>query len=269
MKKTIKLIAIIMIIVMGLAGCDKAETGKKLYNDGETDSQYVKNKGKLVVGITDFKPMDYKNDDEWIGFDAEMAKEFADNLGVEVEYVEIDWDNKEGLLENGDIDCVWNGMTLTDKVKESMACTGPYLKNSQVVVVKSETASNIKDIKDCTHFLFAVESGSAGEQVLKDNNIRYLVADTQNDALKNVADRTADAAVADSILVYAMIGNRNEYADLACALDISDEEYGVGFRKNSDIAGMLDEFFDSSYEDGTMTYIAEKYGVDKSLIERE
>ena len=101
------------------------------------DVAYIKGKGTLVVGITDFAPMDYKNDKgEWIGFDADMAKLVADKLGVKVEFIEIDWDNKVFELNGKAIDVVWNGMTLTDAVMAAMECTNAYCNNAQVVVTK-------------------------------------------------------------------------------------------------------------------------------------
>lgn len=99
------------------------------------DVAYIKGKGSLIVGITDFEPMDYKDGDEWIGFDADMARIVAEKLGVEAEFVEIDWDTKSMELDSKNIDVVWNGMTLTDEVKEAMECTVPYCNNAQVVVV--------------------------------------------------------------------------------------------------------------------------------------
>jgi len=103
----------------------------------DSDVEYIKGKGTLVVGITDFAPMDYKDDNgNWIGFDADMASLVADKLGVKVEFVEIDWDNKVMELSSKSIDVVWNGMTLTDEVKNSMNCTNAYCNNAQVVVVK-------------------------------------------------------------------------------------------------------------------------------------
>ena len=102
----------------------------------ESDMQYVKDKGTLVVGITNFEPMDYKDENgEWVGFDADMAKAFAESLGVEAEFVEIDWDNKVLELDGKSIDCVWNGMTLTDEVTSAMECTNAYLNTALVVVV--------------------------------------------------------------------------------------------------------------------------------------
>ena len=104
----------------------------------ESDLEYVKGKGKLVVGITDFAPMDYKDKDgKWIGFDADNATAFAKSLGVDVEFIEVDWDNKIMELDSKAIDVVWNGMTLTDEVKNSMECTNPYFNNAQVVVTKA------------------------------------------------------------------------------------------------------------------------------------
>ena len=113
----------------------------------ESDLEYVKNKGKLVVGITDFAPMDYKDKDgKWIGFDADNATAFAKSLGVDVEFIEVDWDNKIMELDSKSIDCVWNGMTLTDEVKTSMNCSDPYATNAQVVVVPADKADQYQEI---------------------------------------------------------------------------------------------------------------------------
>lgn len=90
----------------------------------------------MIVGITDFAPMDYKDESgEWIGFDADMARMVAEKLGVEAQFVEIDWDNKIMELESKNIDVVWNGMTLTAETTSAMECTNPYCNNAQVIVV--------------------------------------------------------------------------------------------------------------------------------------
>lgn len=100
------------------------------------DLDYIQGKGTLIVGITDFAPMDYKDgSNEWIGFDADMAKMVGKKLGVEVQFVEIDWDNKVMELNSKNIDVVWNGMTLTSEVTEAMECTNAYCNNAQVIVV--------------------------------------------------------------------------------------------------------------------------------------
>ena len=124
-----KLIVFVLAMVMGISMMGCASSNK-------SDVEYVKEKGKLVVGITEFAPMDYKDsNDKWIGFDAEMAEAFAASLGVEAEFVLIDWDNKAFELDSKTIDVVWNGMTLTDAVLEAMECTNAYCNNAQVIVV--------------------------------------------------------------------------------------------------------------------------------------
>ena len=114
------------------------EQSESEFTEAETDSDvaYIKDKGTLIVGITDFAPMDYKDESgEWIGFDADMARMVAEKLGVEAQFVEIDWDNKIMELDSKNIDVVWNGMTLTSEVTEAMECTNAYCNNAQVVVV--------------------------------------------------------------------------------------------------------------------------------------
>ena len=105
----------------------------------DSDVAYIQGKGTMIIGITDFAPMDYKDaSGEWIGFDADMARIVAEKLGVEAQFVEIDWDNKIMELNSNNIDVVWNGMTLTSEVTSSMECTNPYCNNAQVVVVPAE-----------------------------------------------------------------------------------------------------------------------------------
>lgn len=102
----------------------------------DSDVAYIQGKGTMIVGITDFAPMDYKDESgEWIGFDADMARIVAEKLGVEAQFVEIDWDNKIMELESKNIDVVWNGMTLTSETTSAMECTNPYCNNAQVIVV--------------------------------------------------------------------------------------------------------------------------------------
>ena len=107
--------------------------------DSDSDVDYIKSQGKMIVGITEFEPMDYKDkDDKWIGFDADMARLVGKKLGVDVEFVVIDWDNKVMELDSKKIDVVWNGMTLTDEVTKSMECTNAYCNNAQVVVEREK-----------------------------------------------------------------------------------------------------------------------------------
>ena len=274
-RKVLSVLLCAGLAVSVLAGCgsnDGGNTGgSKSGSDAveTSDMQYVKDKGTLIVGITNFEPMDYKDESgEWVGFDADMAKAFAESLGVQAEFVEIDWDNKILELEAKSIDCVWNGMTLTDEVTSSMECTNAYLNNAQVVVVPSDVADQYQDVDSLSGLSFAVEAGSAGEEQVKALGLDYTPVTAQADALMEVAAGTSDAAVIDSLMAGAMIGEGTAYADLTYTVGLNSEEYGVGFRKGSDLAEELNNFFAQSYEDGTMQEIAETYGVQAALIEQ-
>ena len=235
--------------------------------NGQSDLAYVQDKGTLIVGITDFEPMDYKNDSgEWIGFDADMAKAFAESLGVEVEFVEIEWDNKVLELDAKSIDCVWNGMTLTDEVTSAMECSRAYCNNAQVAIVKADVADQYQTVESLKDLNFAVEVGSAGEKVLSELNYNYTSVKTQADALMEVAAGTSDAAVIDSLMAAAMVGEGTSYENLIYTASFNAEEYGVGFRKDSDLAAKLNEFLTTSSEDGSMMEIAKQYSVQAALI---
>ncbi len=268
-----KLVAILLActMVFTLAGCSSSDSSDDAASDAEeteaddteqTDSEYVQEKGTLVVGITDFEPMDYKDENgEWIGFDADMATSFAEELGVDVEFVEIDWDNKILEIDNKSIDCVWNGMTLTDEVTSAMDCSNAYSSNSQVIVLPEDKAD--ADIKDLT---YAVESGSAGETAADDNDLEYTSVSSQANALMEVAAGSSDAAIIDLLMAEAMVGEGTSYEDLVQGEILVDEEYGVAFRQGSDLVEKLNEFFQSSYADGTMQEVAEEYGIADSII---
>ena len=232
-----------------------------------SDMEYVKNKGKLVVGITDFEPMDYKSDSgEWIGFDADLAKAFAQSLGVEADFVEIDWDNKLLELNGKSIDCVWNGMTLTDEVTSSMECSNAYCNNAQVVVLAVDMAEKYQTVESLSDLNFAVESGSAGEAAAKELGLNFTPVSNQASALMEVAAGTSGAAIIDSLMAGAMVGEGTSYDKLTYTLPLSDEKYGVGFRKGSDLAAALNDFFAASKEDGSMQTLAETYGVQAALV---
>lgn len=248
---------------------DSQEEDSSDASDADSDLAYVKDKGTLVVGITEFEPMDYKDESgEWIGFDADMAKAFAESLGVEVEFVEIDWDNKIMELDGKTIDCVWNGMTLTSEVTSAMECSKAYCNNAQIVIVPSDVADKYQDKDSLKDLTFAVEAGSAGEEQVSGLELEYTAVKAQSDALMEVASGTSDAAVIDSLMAAAMVGEGTGYADLTYTVGLNSEEYGVGFRKGSDLAAALNDFFAESYGDGSMMEIAEKYGVDAAIVEQ-
>ena len=260
MKKILAVIMAVLMIAACFAGC-----GEK--DNTQTDLEYVKAKGKLVVGITDFAPMDYQNEKgEWIGFDADMAKAFAKYLGVEVEFVEINWDNKIMELNGKNIDCVWNGMTLTDEVKAGMDCSNPYCNNAQVIVVPADKADKYKTAADCKDLTFAVEAGSAGEEQATANGFNKTPVLDQATALSEVAAGTCDAAIIDSLMAGAMIGEGTGYANLTYTAGLNTEEYGVGFRKGSDIVAEFNTFYAAEVANGNAQKVAETYGVEAALI---
>ncbi len=182
---------------------------KAAANEGAGDWDYIKSKGKLVVGITDYKPMDYKNEKgEWIGFDADYARAVAAKLGVEVEFKEIEWDYKLMALESKDIDCIWNGMTITDEVEAGADCTVPYMYNTQVAVVKKANADKYKALADFAGKTLAAEEGSAGAKVITaDDTLKdgYKGVSAQTDALLEVLSGSSDAAIVDLTLAKALI----------------------------------------------------------------
>lgn len=255
-----KLVCIILALAMVFTLC--ACGGKK----AASDSDYIKDKGSLVVGITDFEPMDYQENGEWIGFDADMAKAFAEYLGVEVEFIEIDWDNKVLELNNKSIDCVWNGMTLTDEVTNTMACGKAYCNNAQVVVVNAAVASQYQDEASLAPLSFAVENGSAGMEAADALGLNYTAVDTQARALMEVASGTSDACIIDLLMAGAMIGDGTSYPELTYTVKLTTEEYGVGFRKDGDMAEVYNEFYAKVFADGTVLDIAKLYGVQESII---
>ena len=282
-KRLLALLSAGALSVSMLAGCgstaktDDTASGSAAADtsaSADSDLEYVKSQGKLVVGITDFAPMDYKEDgsDEWIGFDADMAKLVAEKLGVEIQFVEIEWDNKVFELNGKTIDVVWNGMTLTDAVMDSMNCSSPYATNAQVVVVPSDKADAAKDLDGVKELSFAVEAGSAGAAAADALGLTATEVQSQADALMEVAAGTSDACVIDLLMAGAMIGEGTSYPNLVYTLDLNEangdepENYVVGFRKDSDLTAAFNDFYKSAYEDGTVEKLAEKYGVQEAIV---
>ncbi len=249
------------------AGCaSKATRGTLRLESGQTDMEYVQGKKTLVVGITDFEPMDYRDGESWTGFDAELAEKFAESLGVEMELREINWDEKISLLETGEIVCSWNGMTITDELLQSISCSKPYLSNAQVVVMQDSDMEKYSDMEKCRYLLFAVEAGSAGEKLLREMGYRHAAYDTQNEVLRSVYDGKADAAVIDMLMAAYVTGDGRDYDTLGFEIALNEETIGVGFRKDSDLTDMANEFLDSVYEDGTLGGLAEKYGIETAVL---
>jgi polar amino acid transport system substrate-binding protein len=265
-------------MVVAMAGCgssasndvksDSSATVVTASAQAESDVDYIKDKGTLIVGVTDFAPMDYKEDgtDEWVGFDADLAKKVGEDLGVKVKFVEIDWDSKILELGNKSIDVVWNGMTLTSEVTNAMECTKAYLKNAQVVVLPKDKAEKYADKDSVKELSFAVETGSAGEEAAKDEGLNYNSVESQANALMEVKSGTSDACIIDLLMAGAMIGDGTDFANLTHTVELTSEEYGIGCRKGSDLAAFIDKSLASYEKDGSLKELAEKYGVQESLI---
>lgn len=232
--------------------------------DADSDLAYIQGKGKMTIGYTVYAPMNYTDENgEFVGFDTELATAVCEQLGVEPEFVEINWDTKIVELDAKSIDCIWNGMTLTDDIMANTACTQAYAKNAQVVVMKADAAYT--STADLIGKTVVAEAGSAGEGAIQSDEslaqADYVSKSVQTDCLMEVAAGTADAAVLDLTLASAMIGEGTDYADLAIVDELNAEEYGVAFRKGSDAAAAVDAAFDALKADGTMQTLADKYGL--------
>lgn len=255
MKKIITFVLALLMLASCLAGCGASGS--------DSDMKAVQKKGKLVVGITDYAPMDYQENGEWTGFDAEFARLFAKELGVDVEFfVLADWGKKFYELESKNIDAVWNGMTITDEVKLNSNCSDAYVINAQVVVMKADVVGNYPDAESLKSLKFAVENGSAGQDALDENGITgYVTLQDQAAALMEVAAGTSDACVIDITMANAMTGEGTSYADLAAGISLTSEEYGVAFRKDSDMTAKFNELLKKWMNDGTLDALADKYGL--------
>ena len=255
MKKIIAMMLVVITILACFAGC-----GAK----ADSDMAAVKKAGKLVVGITDYAPMDYKDENgEWTGFDAEFARLFAKELGVECEFfVLADWGKKIYELEAKTIDVIWNGMTITDEITLNTSCSDPYVVNAQVLVMKADVVGNYADTDSIKDLSFAVENGSAGQDAVEAIGAENVVlVQDQAAALLEVKAGTSDACVIDITMANAMTGEGTSYAELGYQLSLSEELYGVSFRKDSDLTAELNKLMAQWKQDGTLQALADKYSL--------
>lgn len=259
MKKLSKVLALVFAAAVLLTACAKpAEktTGEK----SSSDLAYIQDKGEMIVGITEYEPMNYKDENgEWTGFDTELAEMVAEKLGVKASFIVVEWDGKIMELDSKSIDCVWNGMTLTDEVLKGMNCTDPYVVNAQVLVAKKDVIDTYKTVEDLKDVTFVAETGSAGEAAILDAGYSCTGVTAQSDALLEVSSGSADACVIDITMANAMTGEGTSYADLAAGLALTEELYGIGFRKDSDMAETVNKVLDELKADGSMQKLADKY----------
>ena len=246
------------------AASSEAASSEAASAQEDSDLAYIKSKGKMVIGYTVYEPMNYTDaEGNFVGFDTELAEAVCKALEVEPEFQEINWDTKETELAAKSIDCIWNGLTLTPEREANMACTAPYVKNAQVVVVKQGT--EYASTADLVGKTVVAEAGSAGEEtVTGDENLsqaELITKTVQTDCLMEVKAGTADAAILDLTLASAMVGEGTDYADLTIVDELNAEEYGVAFRKGSDMADTVNAIFADLSADGTMQALADKYGL--------
>ena len=271
MRKYIAFILAVLMMATCFVGCAKPAdpTDGTTNTTGAaptTDSAYVANNKKIVVGITDYAPMDYKDENgNWTGFDAEFATLFAKELGVEVEFFVIaDWGKKFVELETKQIDAVWNGMTITEEATLNASVSDPYVLNAQVVVAKADKIASIQTAADLKDLKVAVENGSAGQDAAEAAEIpaeNIIAVQDQAAALLEVKAGTAAACVIDITMAKAMTGEGTNYADLAAGISLTEEEYGVAFRKDSDLTAKFNAFMDKLIADGTLKQLADKYSL--------
>jgi len=233
--------------------------------NGGGDVQAVTQTGFINVGITMYEPMDYFGDDgeTVIGFDADLTREFATSLGVTARFVPIAWDSKILELTSKKIDLIWNGMTITDELRQSIDLSLPYATNYQCVVAKSSRISEFVSADSLKSLKVAVEAGSAGEKAVSDL-VKPNAVTSQEAALLEVKAGTSDCAVVDVTMANAIVG-KGDFTGLATVasnkISYEKEDFGVGARKNSDLTPKLNSFFKDKYNDGTLTKLGEKYGV--------
>ena len=272
MKNKIFTMILVLVMCLTVVSCSSKpaatpEPAGGTETETESDFSYVQDKGNLVIGYTVYEPMNYTDGDGvFTGFDTELAMLVCEKLGLAPNFVEIDWNTKEIELAARSIDCIWNGLTINDERKQNMEVTTPYIKNAQVVIMKSDAqydgTASLADKTVCA------EAGSAGEDaILDDDNLKnatFVSKEVQTACLMEVAAGTVDAAVLDLTLAKAMIGEGTNYADLVIKDRLAVEDYGVAFRKGSDICERVNAIFADFVTDGTMKDLADKYGLDLS-----
>ena len=274
MRKFLAVLMAAVIMVTMLAGCTNNANDAEVNDNAavESDFDYVAEKGKMVIGMTLFAPMNYYDNatNELVGFETEFGKAVCEKLGVEPEFIEINWDSKEIELNAKNIDCIWNGMTITDERRANMEISQPYMKNRQVMVVKAENLD--KFAESTAGAIVVAEAGSAGEELATADEFfadaTFTPVDSMAKALMDVAAGTSDIAIVDYVTSIGSIGEGTDFADLVAIeeREFAPEEYGIAFRKGSDMAEKVNAAIDELIADGTLDIIAENYKLQNLLI---
>ena len=228
----------------------------------------------MVIGITYFEPMNYMDENgELTGFETEFATKVCEQLGVKPKFQKIDWDSKEVELNAKTIDCIWNGLTITDERKENMDLSTPYMENKQVIVTKAENADKYTSADALAGATVVAEKKSAGEEVAQSNDFfkqaTYVSVDSQAKALLEVKSGTADIAVIDYVMSIGTLKAGSDYSDLSVveSQSFNPEQYGVAIRKNStETLTKLNEAMQALADSGELEKIADKYNLKDLLL---
>lgn len=273
-KKILAVIMAVLVVALSFAAC--SSSSNEAETTTESDLTYIQEKGTLVIGITYFEPMDYLDENgELTGFEVEFGKAVCAKLGVQPEFQEILWETKETELAAKNIDCIWNGLTITDERKEAMSISDPYMNNKQVLICKAENAEAYAQAGALAGKTVVAEKESAGEEVIQDEanaayfgDANYVAVDAMKNAMMEVKAGTADAAVIDYVTGIGSLKEGSDYADLAIIETVSfaDEQYGIAFRKDSDVTAEVNKAIAELMADGTLDAIAEKYGLTEQLV---
>lgn len=233
------------------------------------DWQYIADKGNFVAGITLFEPMNYYDENgELTGFETEFTKAVCEKLGVEAKFQEIEWDKKEIELNAKTIDAIWNGLTVTEERKENMGFSKSYVRNKQVVVIKTDNKDKYTDEASMAGASCAAESGSAGQTAIETSSVlsqnEFVGASAQKDVLLEVKAGTVELGVLDYVMAKASIGEGTDYSDLMIVegVELAPEEYAIGMRKgDTETIEKVNGAIDELVADGTLKALAEKYGL--------
>lgn len=280
MKKLTAFILSALMAVTALTGCGGQSSSSEASKDNPSsqsatgDWSYIADKGDLVIGITYFEPMNYKDENgELTGFETEFAQSVCEKLGVKANFQKIDWDSKEVELNAKTIDCIWNGLTITDERQENMGISTPYMENKQVMVTKAENADKFTTAEAVKGATVVAEKKSAGEDVAKGDEFfkeaNYVSVDSQAKALLEVKSGTADIAIIDYVMSIGTISDGTDYADLKVVegKDFAKEQYGIAVRKgDAETLQKINDAVQAVADDGKLEEIAKKYSLQDLLL---
>lgn len=263
MKKFLSILAAAAMLISA-AGCSGSD---------KKDWEYISDKGELVIGITLYEPMNYYDSNNVLtGFDTEFAQQVCEKLGVNPKFQVIEWEQKESELKSRTIDCIWNGLTVTEERKDNMAFSDPYVDNRQVLIIKKDNAEKYAQETDLANIKVAAESGSAGQSAIEENATlstdEFIGCSAQKDVLMEVKAGTVDAGVIDYVMATASIKDDTDYSDLMIvdAVELAPEQYAIGLRlEDTETLAKINDAVKQLADEGKLQTLAEKYGLSDVL----